>query len=291
MKQRQYFIRLLAGGLIILFILNLFLPQNQPQELATWFWNTELLESDLTKVMKFIETENITTIYLQYSPRIEDNYYQSFISLMTERDVKVYALEGSPTWAMNDTEETAFLTWFASYQRASQPSQQFKGIHLDVEPYLHSRWESEQAEVIREYQAMVKRVLEQSKELKIVFGVDIPFWFDEIYFNNEFGTGNLAQWLIRTVDEITLMAYRNYASGDGGMIEISQNEMEWANQEKKKVLIAIETLPLPEDYISFSELGKEKMEAELDSLKTFYLSDQAFQGIAIHHLESWKALK
>lgn len=291
MKIMSLFISLLVVGLIVLIISYFVLPENKQPELATWFWDAKLLQGDTAEIIQFVEAEKITSIYLQYSQDIDFNYYQKFISVMTEMDVNVYALDGSPNWAVNRREEDTFLTWLALYQRSSIPNQQFRGIHLDVEPYLQAGWESNQAEIIVQYQAMVKRVLKQSKELNLTFAVDIPFWFDEVDFNNQFGEGNLAQWIIKTVDEITIMAYRNHAIGESGIIEISQNEIEWADKEKIKLIIAVETAPLPESYTSFNGTSIEEMNAELDIVKKFYRKNISFSGVALHHLVSWKDLK
>ncbi|WNF35146.1 amidase [Bacillaceae bacterium IKA-2] len=291
MKIMSLFISLLIVGLIVLFISYFILPENKQPELATWLWDTKLLEADTTEIIQFVEVEKITSIYLQYSQEIDFDYYQQFISVMTAMEVNVYALDGSPTWAVNRSEEDTFLAWLALYQRSSIANQQFKGIHLDVEPYLQAGWETNQAEIIVQYQAMVKRVLKQSKELNLTFAIDIPFWFDEIDFNNQFGEGNLAEWIIKTVDEITIMAYRNHAIGEGGIIEISQNEIDWADKEKKKLIIAVETAPLPESYTSFNGTSIEEMNAELEIVKKFYLKNKSFSGVAIHHLISWQELK
>jgi hypothetical protein len=290
MKKRIVFLSLLIVS-ILLFVLYFVLPEKKQLEIATWVWNTELLKDDEAKIIQFIEDEKITTVYLQYVPELDYAYYQQFISTMIEREVAVYALDGSPTWARDRLEEENFFAWFTSYQNSSLPSQQFKGIHLDVESYLQSEWNRDQAEVIRQYQAMVHRVADKSKELNVLFGVDIPFWFDEIYYKNEFGAGYLAQWLIKTVDEITIMAYRNYAEGEGGIIDISETKIKWADIENKKVIIAVETVRLPEDYTSFHGHSVEKMEEQLKSVKKFYRKNRSFSGIAIHHLVSWRELK
>lgn len=289
MKKNLVLSILFIGGMTLA-IVYIVLPEKKQPEIATWLWNAELIKTDTEKISSFVKEKEITTLYLQYSRELDYQSYRNFISKMTEADVSVFALDGSPTWATDSREEEAFLTWFTSYQRSSQPSEQFKGIHLDVEPYLQSDWEWNQEDLILQYQMMVHRVLNLSKELNVAFGLDIPFWFDEILFENKYGSGNLAQWIVRTVDEITIMAYRNYAKGKGGIIEISQTEISWADKEKKKIIIAVETVPLPERYTSFSEMGIEKMEEELKIIKQSFRENQSFAGVAIHHLVSWKYL-
>jgi hypothetical protein len=290
MRKNKLIASLLVSSLILL-VIYIKLPDSKQLDFTTWLWHTELIKSEREEIIQFIKEENITTVYLQYLPELNNQYYQNFISNMTEAGVTVYALDGSPTWANDYHEEEAFFKWFVSYQNSSLPIQQFKGIHLDVEPYLQSEWESNQADVVKKYQEMVKRGMEKSQKLEIVFGLDIPFWFDEIYFNNAFGSGSLAQWIIKTVDEITIMAYRNYANGEGGIIEISQNEIEWADIEKKQVTIAVETVPLPEIYTSFNNKSIKKMEEELNAVRNFYRKNPSFTGVAVHHLGSWRELK
>ncbi|MDE5415953.1 hypothetical protein [Alkalihalobacterium chitinilyticum] len=90
-------------------------------------------------------------------------------------------------------------------------------------------------------------------------GIDIPFWFAEIECVNHFGQGILAEWVIKEVDEITVMAYRTLAEDEGGIIDIVSKEIEWANQLNKSVFIAVETVPLPEVHTIFYQKGTDRM--------------------------------
>lgn len=291
MKKRNYKQVSIVFLVVILLLLYTFTQENKELERATWLWDTQLIKDDTETITNLIKEKNLTTIYVQFSTDIEMSYYQKFIKELKWIGVKVHALDGSPTWANSLDEEENFLTWFRTYQQNSNPEEQFEGIHLDVEPYLQDGWESKQEEIVEEYQAMIKRVNEVSNELNVVFGLDIPFWFDEINFYNQFGQGNLAKWLIETVDEITIMAYRNFANGEGGIIEISKNEIKWANEANKKVIIAVETVELPETYTSFYGMSNNFLDNELEILRTNFKRDKSFSGIAVHHLLSWSNME
>lgn len=291
MKKRNYKLVSIVFLIVILLFLYSFTQENKELERATWLWDTQLIKEDTETITNLIKEKNLTMVYVQFSPDIEMSYYQKFIKELKLVGVKVHALDGSPTWANSLDEEENFLTWFRTYQQNSNPEEQFEGIHLDVEPYLQDGWESKQEEIVEEYQTMVKRVTEVSRELNVVFGLDIPFWFDEINFYNQLGQGNLAKWLIETVDEITIMAYRNFANGEGGIIEISQNEIKWANEANKKVIIAVETVELPETYTSFYGMSNNYLDNELEILRNNFKRDKSFSGIAVHHLMSWEDIE
>ncbi|MBM7703518.1 amidase [Metabacillus iocasae] len=260
-------------------------------EVATWIWDTTLIQSEMNDLLTFINDEKISTIYLQYSNEVKAEDYQQFISAMTDQDVIVYALDGSPTWGNDRTEENEFFTWLSSYQRAALPNERFQGVHIDVEPYLQDKWDVHQDEMIKQYQQVVQRVAARSAEMDLRFGVDMPFWFDELIYENQFGQGILAKWILSTVDEATIMAYRNHAEGEGGIIELSENEVKWANERNKRIIIAVETVPLEESYTSFYSKEKEVLYQELRKVKQFYKQESSFSGIAVHHLSSWKEWK
>ncbi|MFP3471655.1 hypothetical protein R0J90_16555, partial [Micrococcus sp. SIMBA_144] len=78
------------------------------------------------------------------------------------------------------------------------------------------------------YQKMVNIAVDRSNSLQLPLGMDIPFWFDEKTYNNEFGNGNLAQWVIGQTEEVGIMAYRDLAIGENGIIELVRNEMAFA---------------------------------------------------------------
>ncbi|MCD8501970.1 MAG: hypothetical protein LRY71_10190 [Bacillaceae bacterium] len=159
---------------------------------------------------------------------------------------------------------------------------------MDIEPYLLVNWETDREEILERYQKTIDDLAKKATEMNLVFGVDIPFWFDEIEYNNKFGKGLLAQWLVENADEITIMAYRDTADE---IIRIVRAELDWANELDKQLYIAVETVELPEQQVTFEGNGRKEMEKQLKRVKKHFKHEQSFKGVAIHHYESWKSMK
>jgi hypothetical protein len=89
----------------------------------------------------------------------------------------------------------------------------------------------------------------------IVYGVDIPFWFDE--GENPYDVmyrsvrKNVVTHLLEIVDNIGIMDYRNFASGMDGIVWHGAGEIEAANKLGKKVYIGVETYRDPPTKVSF----------------------------------------
>ncbi|MDQ0114930.1 hypothetical protein [Paenibacillus harenae] len=180
-----------------------------------------------------------------------------------------------------------------NYQASASRNEQFKGIHLDVEPYEHEQYEEHMDDFIKRYQSMMIEFSTQSEKLGIEFGIDIPFWFYGVMYDNPYGTGNVAEWLCQIVKSITIMAYRDTAAGDNSIISISTKEMDLFAQYNVKGTIAVETGRLADEYkfVTFYEENLKYMNQQLSMVYEHYESHPAFNGIAIHHYDSWLKMK
>ncbi|WP_226659821.1 amidase [Pseudalkalibacillus hwajinpoensis] len=264
------------------------------QDLATWIWNTRDIETKPEEVLQFMEEKQVSDAYLQINRSIALSSYRSFIEQATAKGIRVHALDGAPNWATikGATYQSNLFNWLESYQANASDYQKFSGVHLDIEPYLHSGWTNNYQNTIAFYQDRLSNAKARTESLGIMFGVDTPFWFDEQSYQNRYGSGNLAEWIIQTVDVTTLMAYRDRADGGNGIIALVRNEIAFAQQHHTKVSIGVETGQTSEaSYISFFEEGEAIMNDELLKIKTAYENSTAVDGFSIHYLDSWMALK
>jgi len=283
LKKNKFFI--LIGCLLLL--LSSCNQKEKNTNIATWLWHTDLITADLDRTIQFIEEMQVQMIYLQYNSKIENSAYKNFIAAMKKIGVSVYALDGGADWGIIDRKkEEQFLNWFIDYQTSAKKEERFRGIHLDIEPYLLNEWKTKQGELVHEYQQLVMRMKEVTKTMDISLGLDIPFWFDKVLLENK--KDSLSRWTIQHVDEITIMAYRNFAKGSNGIIDISEKEIEWAEQEGKDIYIAIETKKLLEEHTSFYGKGKQALFEEIEIVMNHY--KKRISGIAIHHFKSWQNL-
>lgn len=263
----------------------------KPSIVATWLWDTYEIVKNENEVLKFLQDQKVTDLYLQINRQIPMNTYRTFVAKATELDIQVHALDGAPTWATRNGSKQykPLIDWLTNYQAQASADQKFSGIHLDVEPYLLPEWQRNQKSTVELYQQFVIDFNSLAKQLNIEYALDIPFWFDEISFRNKFGSGVLSEWVIQQSDNVTIMAYRNFAEGPNGVIELVKTEIAFAEKIGKNVIIALETEPSNEgSHISFSKL--EDLERELQKVMKHYNQNQSFAGVAIHHYVSWNKL-
>lgn len=115
---------------------------------------------------------------------------------------------------------------------------------------------------------------------KYEFDFDIPFWFDdEISFKNE--TKQAYKFMIDIADRIFVMSYRDTAQK---IYSVAEDEINYATQTHKTLILSIETKENEDDSVTFFEKGKEKLNQEIKTLKEMLPINF---GISIHHVKSW----
>lgn len=279
------------GMACILFFTFLSLEVNvqaaSSEDRATWLWNPWMIVNDETGTLDFLESKKVNKVYVQIDQDISMSVYRSFIQKAQAKGIRIYALDGSAEWVaprgyMNQNQ---MINWLKSYQKGSTTLQKFSGIHLDIEPYLYSGWTKNKAQTIKSYQELILKAETSSTSLKLPLEMDLPFWFDEILYNNKYGKGTLAEWVIQQVDSVTIMAYRDSAAL---IIKIIQNEIGYAEKYNKSLVIGVETGKTDEgSQISFFEEGESKMNQELAIVQDYYKQFSSFNGVAVHHVGSW----
>ncbi|MFP3322787.1 amidase [Planococcus sp. SIMBA_160] len=269
---------------------NALASSDAPDTRATWLWNPWMFVEDEAAVLAFLETKDVNKVYVQIDRDIPKNTYRSFVTQAHARGIAVFALDGAPSWVAPKgfTNQNQLMNWLGNYQNGSLAQARFDGIHLDVEPYLYSGWNSNRAATVKSYQSLLQRAATSSAQLNLPLEADMPFWFDEIPYKNTFGKGLLAEWVIANTDGVTLMAYRDSAPM---IIEIVKNEIAMAERYGKKLVVGVETGTTDEgSLITFAEEGEAYMNQQLDKVENHYSSSPAYEGAAIHHVGSWMTM-
>ena len=262
-----------------------------PQVRATWLWNPWLFVNDEAGTLAFLESKQLNKVYVQIDRDIPKTAYGSFIGKAKAMGISVYALDGAPSWVAPKgyVNQDRFLSWVGDYQNQAAENARFAGVHLDVEPYLYSGWNTNQAATVKSFQALLKRAHTSTAKLGLPLEADMPFWFDEIPYKNTYGTGLLAEWVIANTAGVAIMAYRESAPM---IIDIVKNEMAMAQKLGKSIVVGVETDVTDEgSIITFAEEGEAFMEQELAAVAAHYAGNPAYKGNAIHHVGSWMTLQ
>lgn len=248
---------------------------------STWIWDTNAIKDDI--LLESIQRNAIRKIYLQINTDIVQEEYKKFIAKANSNGVTVYALGGSPQWILEKEKYVAFFNWIAEYQKNSAKNERFTGVQCDVEPYVLDAWETDYSNVVAGYMRFIKDGEKAVSDIGIVFEVCIPFWFDGKTYSDEiFGSGNLAEFVVQNSDSVAVMAYRDVADGEDGIIKISQNEVEFAEICGKRITVAVETKNISPDKITFYEEGEIVMKEEIGKVESYFKRYDSFDTVGIH---------
>ncbi len=241
---------------------------------ATWIWNTAEILDDSSlraRLLRVLERERVERAFLQLPDdsahrgaageiRIDRDRLRPLVEELTGLGVRVYALDGSPSQALRENHASVLATVdnVIAYNRDSEPAARFAGVRHDIEPYLLAGFHGPARDtLISHYLDLVAEVARRCREAGLVFGVDIPFWYDapdEFTFETvsiAYGGEEkpASHHLIDLVDEIAVMDYRTVAFGADGTIRHISGELEYASSRQVPVLVGLETHPLPDETL------------------------------------------
>lgn len=245
---------------------------------AMWLWDTQ----PATQVITWATRQNVSEIFVHVPSSVLTDGGLAGLQELKERAVarriKLRALGGEPGWVDN---HAAALAW----QRTVVSTGLFDGIHLDVEPYLVSGWITDPPATQAAYLRLLDRMRAAST---LQLEADVPFWFGEYTV----GRKNLADEVLRRVNAVTVMSYRDTATGPNSMLAVSQDWLARGMASGKRVRLAAETGPLPDClHCTFQEEGADALTKELAKVDTATRRAAAFGGIAVHHYGAWRTLR
>src|SRR5262249_12510570 len=215
--------------------------------------------------------ENVTRVFLQLPEgrapgkvagelTLESDKLRPLLSRLNGAGVSVAALDGFKNYALPDWHDGVLRTVenVIRYNQESAPQERFSGIHYDIEPYLLKGFTGPRRQsFLQGYLDLLEKISSKTKAAGTVFGVDIPFWYDEV---DEFTrkpipipfrgvTKPVSEHVINLVDEVTIMDYRTAAYGADGVIAMAQDELAYASKQGKSVFIGLETTELPDEEL------------------------------------------
>lgn len=184
--------------------------------------------------------------------------YRALVIDAAARGIAVEALDGAKDMAMRENwpRTLAILDAILAFNRTLPDDARLAGIHYDIEPYIMDAWEQSDAQrqaimldLLAYYDEAKKRLAEDGAGLTLA--ADIPFWYDNktepgdscvVAYNGR--TKNLHQHIQDICDYIGIMSYRRSATGDNGVVQVVQSEIDYAAEIGKVVTPALETIEL-----------------------------------------------
>lgn len=260
---------------------------------ATWIWQAELAGDRQQEILQFAEQNGINTIYLRVDKALPFAHYSPFIQAAGRMGIEVHALGGHPAWALSGHRQRMLelVSWVHAYNSQSSEDARFAGLHLDIEPYLLREWETEQAEVLRQWTANMKSFADAARrESGLQVSADLAVWLDRTDVPGEGVT--VSEWMIDIFDHVTLMAYRNRVDGPNGIVALVKDELAAADRLGKQVVVAVNAKEMPgEPHTTFYHDGETVMQEVLAQASERLRLHSSFAGTAIHDYRYWQALR
>lgn len=260
---------------------------------ATYIWRTATAFQNESNTLQFLQQHDINLVYLQINIDLPYSAYGKFIRDAGAVGIQVHALGGAPDWVYPNQQLKMYrwIYWVRQYNNSMPDAAKFKGIHLDVEPYTMPAFWSDTDQILGYWKDTVSGFAQEVHTYNpgITVGADLPFWIWR--FTTPDGQGgriSISKWMMRELDQTTIMAYRDNAQA---ILNSAATELSEAKQLGKPALIAVETSDTSNPDISFYSQGSEKMMSALTAIANNLSTNPSYVGYVIHKLRSWRALK
>lgn len=233
---------------------------------GVWWWNKKLDD----KYLDFAYSNNVNEIY--YCDSNLNDATTNFIDKCTDKNISCYLLAGEYEWIEDDTKLLNLIDRYLVYNK-------FCGIHLDIEPHQHPNFKENREELITKYISLIYKLNTLYPNIDISY--DIPFWLhDIITFNNE--TKEAYKFIIDYATKTFIMSYRDTFDA---VMNVAKEELEYAKNNNKKLILSLETYSTEGDFVSFYEEGKKMLNEVIKKIENESL------GVSIHHIKTWYDLK
>lgn len=270
-------------------------PAKKPSPyIGTYIWRAETLLTEKEEILAFAQEKGVNLLYIRIDMNLPFQEYQRFNREAHAAGIEVHAMGGHPIWAMEESRGKILklVQWVKRYNEAAAEEEKWAGIHLDIEPYVMPIWQMDKEGLLRQWMENIQAfVAEVGKSPGLKTSVDLAAWLDN---SPTPGQPELpfSHWMISQLDHTTMMAFRDQAEGEGGILSLVDSEIRYAESIGKDLIVAVEMKESREaNYVTFYEEGKAEMMRQLDLVTRSLGVQSSFKGIAVHAYEYWKNAK
>lgn len=257
-----------------------------------WSWNDEEIINP-EAFAAFCNAYKINRVYQHISTStvsLED--IRKFVGTMQKNRVSVNWLTGDPSWALaaHHYHIVDQIQKVVSYNMSIQNDYEKIGtIQFDIEPYTLSEWETDQASVVKQYQDAIVLMYNESLAKQLSLNVCIASWFDGVTYDNEYGQGNLFDFVSKHSSSTVIMAYNT-----SGYVSIAEDEIRMGAANGKNVAVGLETHVIDDSVtedITFANKPIEDLYRAFETLFLVYKMYGVYKGyeFVIHDYAYFKA--
>jgi hypothetical protein len=268
-----------------------------------WHYATAVASPDArSHLIQFSRRNRINLLYVNTGKVLAEHpgEFSDLLKQAHANGIKVYALDGDPSWALTSNHETALgrIREVLDFNR-THPAARFDGIQHDIEPYALPEWKTDQEGTALQFLQLLKDSRKLLSRSGLSFTVTVPFWYDEgdmpVMVDDGTGPKPLSGHILDIADAVAVMDYRDSAGGTrddrDGQIDHGKQEVAYAGSAGKLAILGAETNKpdgsgIP-DSITYFDEGRAYMNAELQKVSDYFAGEPGFGGIAIHHYDTF----
>lgn len=305
---------------------------NQEYTNAVWDWSNILVKekSDLNDLAGALYMHQINAVYVDISiyesvlenPGLEDRTndrkklekaLELYVQTMSNRGIDVYASGGDVSWSDPERQFVPReILKFAQNYNQNYPHAQIKGMQFDIESYNQEGF-SEGSNTLKtlvllDFVNLVDELVEMNldytnqSDQHLELGFAIPYWYDNQNGNipSVVWQGKQGPVLYHILDRlnelpssnVVVMAYRNAARGNDGVIRHSRTEIDYAAAKTPnvKIIIGQEVSDVEPSKITYYDSTKAELSAQFSYVTDEFEKSGSLGGIAINDLSSFLEL-
>ncbi|WP_426332867.1 hypothetical protein ACN9MH_16610 [Paenibacillus silvae] len=265
-------------------------PVSAPEIRGTYIWEASQVTDDGGEhILAFAKQQKINWLYVRLDLDQPYSSYRGFVKRAKAQGIEIHAMGGHPIWGKKENRPRIkrLIDYVKNYNAEVEPDERFVGIHLDIEPYTLPEWAENRDTLLTEWASNIAYFQEETKkDSSLETSADLAVWLDTFPLPGKDVT--VTEFMIDTLDHVSLMAFRNTAEGSNGIAAVVSQEMEIADRLGKSLLVSVEMKQNHEgEHISFYEHGANEMENQLDKLPELLSGYKAYKGNLVHAYDYW----
>lgn len=242
-----------------------------------------------------------------------DDALNRYVTTLAKRNIKVYAVGGDVSWS-NPPEWYIPLSIMHQVEQynLTHPSAQLAGVEFDIEAYNQPGFASSsmtaKSLVLGDYLSMVDTLADEDARYvgkgkhTLELGFAIPYWFDDQNGNippvtQDNLTGPTLFHLLDRLNQlpksnVVVMAYRNQAKGNDGIIFHARNNVNYAQAKAPhvRVIIGQETNDVQPAKITYYGSSASDLSNQVSLVEQEFGPSGVLGGIAINDLTGYQQL-
>jgi len=248
---------------------------------ATWVWKRPAPD----ELLSWVRDRSLTEVFLGVGAGVgapgDHDWVRPLVELLHGQGVRVAALGGDKAWIGNPDPA---LAW----QRAVVATGLFDGVHLDIEVWDRADWPNIPPADVAAYLALLGVL---AADCPLPVEADIAF---HLHMVPTAPRDSLQTSVMRVVDAVTVLSYRNFVTGPDSITDISASARAEAHRLSVPCRLAVETQYLGDDpgqrKQTFHGLGQAALQSAMTQVDTLVGSASSYAAIAVHDYDNWRVL-